>query len=832
MSERERLARIEYDHPPAAYRTSDASESEKAAMLETEVERLLGQLTLEEKVSLCHANSKFAVAGVDRLQIKPMWMSDGPHGVRNEISFDSWAPAGWDTDFATYLPVLSGVAASFNIEMASLHGSVLGSEARERKKDIILGPGVNMVRTPICGRNFEYCGEDPYLAGKIAASEIRAIQKNDVAACLKHFSLNLQELNRKGVDMRPDERTLRELYLPAFEIAVKEGGTWSVMGAYNEYMGENCSQSRHLLTDILKGEWKFDGTVITDWNVDIKTKDAALNGLDIEMGTKKPYHEYFLADPFLAQLKSGEISTDVLDGMARRILRMQLRMGMQDGHRKLGERNTEKHQQIARTIAEETVVLLKNDKKQLPLNQKSIKTLLVLGHNADKKHGTGGGSSQVKSSYEITPLEGLKQKLGDQVEITYMEASAADGYEPISGAWVTSVDPGPGTPAWKLEFFNEKDMRVATEYVGSSDVTATMKRIKKYFTQVILSATVKPESTGEYTFATVANGGITFQVDGKKIGTTIPMEADREYEFAITCAGFKPHQSKLFVGWERKGRMENAYLQAAKKADAVIYFGGIDHTLDKEGQDKPNLKSLDGSVPDKLLAVRPDTILFMMGGSPIEMPWLDNVDSLLWGFYGGQEAGHAYADILFGDVNPSAKLPMTFPARLEDSPAHALDDYNAETVVLKEGVFMGYRWYEHKNIKPLFPFGYGLSYTDFTYSNLKLSSTTMGPDDTLEISYTVTNTGNRFGQEATQLYIQDIESSVARPVKELKGFAKVALEPGESKAITHTIDQRALSFWDTPNNTWKTECGDFNILIGSSSDHITLQKPFSFNSEK
>jgi beta-glucosidase len=363
-----------------AEEASSNKPSKRQDSVEAELERLLAQLTLEEKVSLCHANSKFAIAGVERLGIQEMWMSDGPHGVREEISRDSWSPAGWDNDHATYLPPLTAVAASFNPEMATLHGSVLGAEARERKKDVILGPGVNLARLPLYGRNFEYLGEDPYMASKMVVPEIVAIQKNDVAACVKHYALNTQELNRHGVNAKPDERTLREIYLPAFEAAIKEAGVLTVMGSYNEFRGTNCNQSKHLVMDILKGEWGFKGLLMTDWDCDINTMDAAMNGLDIEMGTRKPsYDEYFLAKPFLDLLKRGKIPMEVLDDKVRRILRVQLTIGMMDPNRKPGKRATDDHFAKARRIIEEGVVLLKNDKLRLPLQRDNIKSVLVMG---------------------------------------------------------------------------------------------------------------------------------------------------------------------------------------------------------------------------------------------------------------------------------------------------------------------------------------------------------------------------------------------------------------------------------------------------------------------
>lgn len=831
MSEQEKKLRFEYQFAPAKYRKTDLSPEKREELVEVEVERILLQLSLEEKISLCHANSKFAIAGIPRLKIKPMWMSDGPHGVRHEIAKDSWESANWKDDHSTALPVLTGVAASFNTEMAILHGTVLGREARHRKKDIILGPGVNIARTPIYGRNFEYAGEDPYLAGKIAAHEIRAIQKSDVAACVKHYALNSQELNRRLVDARPDERTLREIYLPAFEYAIKEGNVWTVMGAFNSYYGTNCNQSKHLNVDILKGEWGFKGVILTDWDVRINTKDAALYGLDIEMGTKaKSYDDYHLANPFLKMLKEGQIPVSVLDDKARRILRVELSVGMMDGNRVPGQRNTDEHRQIARKIAEEAVVLLKNDEQLLPLKSAQIKNLLVLGHNADKKHAPHGGSSEVKCAYEITPLEGLKRKFGKQIKITYIDVdSDSQGFPIINQSVVTSIDPGPGIPSWKVTLF-KTNTPVAVVYSVDADVTEEIRRLKgKQFDKVVLSGTIKPEDSGSYQFKSHATGETTTTCDGKAVNKAITLEAGTDYEIAVTYTNFKQKEARLAIGWKKPAAsVQSPYLTAAKQADAVIYFGGIDHSHDREGADRPNMRSLDRDIPERLLAVRPDAIMFMIGGSPIEMPWKDDAKAIAWGWYAGMEAGNAFADILFGDVNPSGKLPMSFPKRLDDSPGHALNDYNADHCEYKEGVFVGYRWYEHKKIEPLFPFGHGLSYTTFEYSNITLSSDTMKGDDTLRVTFGVTNTGNVAGKESSQLYIHDVEATVPRPPKELKGFDKVSLAPGESKTIELEVNKRALSFWDVESKDWKAEPGNFNVMIGASSTDIRLSAGFIY----
>jgi beta-glucosidase len=667
--------------------------------VEREVERLLGLLTLEEKISLVHANSKFTVAGVPRLGIAEMVLSDGPHGVREEISRNSWDSANWDTDFATYLPTLTAVAASWDPEVAHLHGTVLGREARHRNKDIILGPGVNLARLPLYGRNFEYFGEDPYLAARLVVPEIRAIQLQDVAACVKHYALNSQELNRTGVNAQPDERTVRELYLPAFEAAVKEGGVYSVMGAYNQVHGTNANQSPLLVKQILKNEWDFDGVLLTDWNVDINTRDAALNGLDLEMGTEKAdYNEYFFARPLHEAVQKGEIPPEVLNEKVRRILRLQLRVGMMDPQRLKGARNTAEHRAAAQKIAEQGVVLLKNEDNVLPLQKNTLHKILVMGPNADVAHGRGGGSSQVKSEYEVTPLQGLRAALGSAVEIQYIEESTFD-YVPVAAA-----------------------------------------------------------------------------------------------------------------------------------ADAVIYFAGLNHEYDREDRDRPNmmLPGDQDQVIAQLIKANPKTVVIMVAGSAVEMPWAKNTKALLWGWYAGMEAGHAFARVLLGEVNPSGKMPITLPQKLADTAPIALADYNEKTSLYKEGVFIGYRWFEQQNIQPEFPFGHGLSYTRFELSDLRMPARVAANQKEIPLMIKVKNTGLVAGAEVVQIYVQDSQASVPRPLKELKGFQKVFLQPGESRTLTLLLRQRDLAFWDVNSSDWRVESGEFKVLVGASSADIRAAAHFIY----
>ncbi len=816
--------------------------SERISMVEENVDNLLAALTLVEKISLVHASGKFHINAIDRVGIPEMWLSDGPHGVRHQINRDDWNSAGWTDDHATYLPHLTSVAASWDTEIAALHGQVLGAEARDRQKDFILGPGVNLARLPLYGRNFEYMGEDPILAAKLVVPQIKAIQANDVAATVKHYALNTQELNRTGVNAKPDERTLREVYLPAFEASVKEANVWGMMGSYNEYFGTNANQSKHLVMDILKGEWGYKGVLLTDWNVDINTHDAAMYGLDLEMGTDvASYDDYFLADPLLAEIKSGNIPVEVLDDKVRRILRVQYSIGMYDEKRLQGERNTKAHQAAARKIAVEGIVLLRNEKvgpsKVLPLDQSNIKNILVLGPNAEKKHGTGGGSSEVKSLYEITPLAGLKAQLGDDVNITVMRARSSV-LTPIASDYVASRH-WTGTPAWNISYYQDQARKILineswivdSQFQSNSDTT-------EYIT---MKGKIKPLKNGVHTLNISVEGLLTLTVDGDNIinlsaiddkvtSFEIDLNADQNYDFEITYDG----HSRFVLGWDAPGNLfveEAEYIAAAKKADAVIYFGGLSHGDDRESIDRSNMKlpSSQDEIISNLLNANNKTVIFLVAGSAVEMPWAEQANAIVWGWYGGMEAGHAFADILFGEVNPSGKMPITLPQKLAHTAPIALNDYNEKESLYSEGVFIGYRWFEQQKIKPTFTFGHGLSYTQFDVSDIQLSSESITGNEAITVTAQVRNIGKVAGAEVVQLYLHDKKASVERPIKELKGFDKVFLQPGETQQISIELTKRDLSFWDIKTNNWLAEPGDFEVQLGTSLDNIQLKSVFNYS---
>ena len=676
--------------------------------LEARVEDLLSRMTLEEKIALLHGDSKFTSAAIPRLGIPRRWMSDGPHGVREDVGPDTWLPAGHTDDFSSLMPAQIGLASTFNTDLARAYGDVIGEEALKRGKNIMLGPGVNIMRTPLNGRNFEYYGEDPYLSSRMAVNYIRAVQSHDVAACVKHFAGNNQEWERGSINVEMDERTLREIYLPAFRAAVQEGGVWSIMGAYNKFRGQHCCHNDYLLNQILKGEWGFQGLVVSDWGGVHDTREAALFGLDLEMGTNRAYDEFYLARPYADGVQKGDYPMSILDDKARRNLRQIIATHTLEG-RPAGAINTKEHQQTARRIAEEGIVLLKNESNALPLDPNKITSVAVIGDNAVRLQSPGGGSAGIKAFYEITPLEGILRRIGDRANVTY-----AAGYRPD----------------------------------GKADVSASA-------------------------------------------------------------------------------------IRAASQADVVIYVGGLNHSRfgDEEGADRKDMKLPYGQddLLQRIVQANPKTIVVLFGGGPVEMgSWLSQVPAVLQAWYPGMEGGNALAAILFGDVNPSGKLPCTFPKRLEDSPAHSLGAYPGKngSETYEEGLLVGYRWFDTKNIEPLFPFGYGLSYTKFEYSGFKLVEGKNANEPPVTVQFDVTNTGSRDGAEIAEVYIKDVESSLPRPDKELKGFRKVFLRAGQKQTVVIPLNKRAFEFYDPARKSWIAEAGDFVIQVGSSSRDIRLKGTF------
>ncbi len=664
--------------------------------LEKRADELLNKLTLEEKILLLSGKDDWNTAPIQRLGIPSITMTDGPHGVR-ATNVGSERKEGLTTSFPTGI----SMAASWNTELIERVGQVLGEETRGMGCDILLGPCVNIVRYPLGGRNFETYSEDPYLAGRTAVAMIKGVQSRGVGTSLKHYALNNYEIERDRASSNVDERTLREIYLPQFEMAVKEAHPWTVMCSYNRINGVYASQNDTMLNKILKEEWGFEGAVVSDWGANHTIFESVKGGLDLEMPGPAKYYTLLGEAVYRWQVDEQVINT-----AARRILRLVLMSGRMDGTVSIGTVNTAEHQALARNLAEEAITLLKNEGCVLPIDKK-VKKIAVIGPNAAEAVIAGGGSSHVDPLYRISPLEGLKTLLDNKVEILYEQGCS------------------------------------------NYDEPAKDDRLKRA-------------------------------------------------------------------------------VAAAKKADIAFVFVGYPETFETEGWDRPDMR-LTGKQDELVTAIaaaNPKTVVILNAGAPVSMPWIDQVAAVVLAYYPGQENGNAVAGVLFGKVNPSGKLPVTFPKRLEDSPAFVNQSYpGCRQVNYGEGIFVGYRYFDEVDLEPLFPFGHGLSYSTFEYNNLKVPRK-VGAGKQVKVSLTVTNSSAVAGKEVVQLYVEDPECYLPRPPKELKGFTKVELQPGESREVTFALDQRALSFYDPRRKGWVAEPGEFLVLVGSSSRDIRLKGSF------
>ena len=722
---------------------------------ESRIEELLAELTLEEKIAMIHGEGVFQTGAVERLGIPPLIMSDGPMGVRKEFDVKKWIGIGATFDFVSYLPSNSALAATWNRDLAYRTGQVLGAEARGRGKDVILAPGINIKRSPLCGRNFEYMSEDPKLISELVVPLIKGIQENDVAACVKHFAANNQETNRLHVDTDIDERTLHEIYFPGFKAAIDKGESHTIMGAYNQLYHEQCSQSRYLLSTVLREEWGYDGAVISDWGGVHDTVEAAESGLDIEMSVGPDFDHYYMAEPLLAAVKAGKIKESHLDKKIRNILRTMLRLNMLGEERKIrktGTYNTPEHRAAVLQVARESIILLKNEDAFLPIKKDRLKTLAVIGENAVRQHAGGGGSAEIKALYEISPLMGLKVKLGGNVRINH-----AKGY------YVP--------PKQEKELNWQQNSLAGTPEISEEDL---MRRLQE-------------------------------ETDKKK---------DQLFKEAVALA---------------------------EASDEVIFIGGLNHDYDVEGKDRKDMSLPYGQeeLINALLDVNPDVIITIVAGSPVEMrSWADRAKAIVWNYYDGMEGGNALAEVLLGEVNPSGRIPETFPKKLADSPAHIAGEFGkVKSVTYKEGIFVGYRHYDTLQVEPEFCFGHGLSYTDFEYRDLKVTETypsEQEDDVAIQVEVTIKNTGGAFGAETVQVYVSDKLASVERPEHELKDFTKVFLMAGEERRVRMTLHKEAFSFYDILLKIFRTEPGEFEIQVGSSARDIraaqiiTLTKKYQY----
>jgi beta-glucosidase len=686
--------------------------------VEKRIQQLLKKMTLKEKVGMLHGNSKFYTTGIEHLGIPEWALSDGPHGVRAEMNRHDWKYTGQTDDYSTCFPPGTAMAASWNLELAKQRGIVLGEEARFRKKDVLLGPGINIIRTPLCGRNFEYLSEDPFLISQLSISYIKALQTKDVAACVKHFVANNQEQNRFVVDVTMSERALREIYLPGFKSSIVDAGALGVMGAYNKFRGEYCTENDYLGQTILRKEFNFKGVYMSDWDAVHSTEKAALAGLDLEMGTEKEnYNDWYFADPLIKAVQEGRIKESIVNEKAANILRVMIKTKVLDSKtRQIGSINTKEHQQAAYRSAVEAIVLLKND-NVLPLNMKALKSIAVIGDNAVRKHSSGGFSSEIKALYEVTPLEAITNKYGKSIKINF-----AQGYEKQSHV-------------------------------------------------------VERSSDGQLN---------TDKIDLKLI--------------------------------------EEAVAQA-KKSDAVIIFAGLNHDFDSESFDRLHMHLPYGQekLIEEVAKVNPKTIVVIIAGSPIELSGVaSHVPALVWGWYGGMEAGNAVTDVLSGKEFPSGKLPFTIPVSLSQSPAHALGTYPGHDLKVNydEDILVGYRWFDTKGIEPQYPFGYGMSYTSFEISNVASDKKIYNINDEIVVKFDIKNTGKSDGAEVVQLYAGQTNPSVLRPLKELKAFDKIFLKSGEQKKGILKLKVKDLAFYDEKTADWKIEKDQFVLYTGTSVKNI------------
>ena len=696
-----------------------SSFSQTNASTEKRIQQLIKKMTLKEKVGMLHGNSKFYTEEVKHLGIPEWALSDGPHGVRAEMNRHNWQYAGLTDDASTCFPPGTAMAASWNLELAKQRGIVLGEEARYRKKDVLLGPGINIIRTPLCGRNFEYLSEDPFLISQLSINYIKALQTQDVAACVKHFVANNQEQNRFVVDVTMSERALREIYLPGFKASVVDAGVLGVMGAYNKFRGSYCTENEYLGRTLLRDEFEFKGVYMSDWDAVHSTEKAALAGLDLEMGTEKEnYNDWYFADPLIKAVKEGRVKESIVDEKVANILRVMIQTKVLDPKTRIkGSINTKEHQQAAYRSAVEAVVLLKNEKQILPLNMSALKSVAIIGDNATRTHCGGGFSSEIKALYEVTPLQAMTDKYGKSMQINF-----AQGYDKQSHVLERSSD-------------------------------------------------------GQLN---------TDKVDWKLI--------------------------------------EEAVAQA-KKSDVAIVFAGLNHDFDSESFDRLHMRLPYGqeTLIQEVAKANPKTIVVIIAGSPLELAGIESrVPAVVWGWYGGMEAGNAVVDVLSGKEFPSGKLPFTMPVTLSQSPAHALGTYPGHDLKVnyEEDILVGYRWFDTKGIEPQYPFGYGLSYTSFEISNVNADKNRYTVNDEIIVKFTIKNAGKTDGAEVVQLYAGQTKASVLRPKKELKAFDKIFLKPGEQKTVDLKVKVKDLAFYDEKSADWKVEPGEFVLYTATSAKDI------------
>jgi len=800
--------------------------------VEKRVDSLLGKMTLEEKIEMIGGINDFYTRPVPRLGIPSLRMSDGPMGVH-------------DYGLTTAYPAGIALAASWDVDLAERFGAAMGKDARARGVHFILGPGMNIYRAPMNGRNFEYFGEDPVLASRMAVSVIRGIQAQQVIATAKHFAGNNSEFARMTLSSDIDERTLREIYLPAFEASVKEAHVGAVMDAYNLVNGAYMTQNNHLNNEILKGEWKFEGILMSDWGATHDGVAAANGGLDLEM----PSPTFMNRDALLPAIKEGKIAEATIDDKVRRILRKAIEFGFFD--RPQTDIDIPSYSQEGRQVALEeargSMVLLKNAGNLLPLDENKLTTIAVIGPDAYPAVVSGGGSAETKSFNAVSYLEGISNRLGTKAKVLYaVDVPVLD--EVFENSEFVTI-PG-GESGLKGEYFSNEELK------GTPALVRTDKHVHFDWGEgsfapgepvdhfaIRWTGYFVPKESGDYKFFTSADDGVRLYVgdeiaidDWQPHSQTLDtaarhLEAGQAYKIRLeyfesvgsAIVGFGVTRAEAFIGRETKA--------LAAKADAVIICVGFDDKTESEGSDRTfQLSGGQDELIRQISAVNKNVIVVLTAGGNVDMTrWIENVPAILHAWYPGQEGGTALAQIIFGDYSPSGKLPASFERRLEDNPTfHSYyPEKGGSRVQYSEGVFVGYRHFDRSATKPLFAFGYGLSYSTFAYSKMSVTPPTGNLNEPVLVSFDVKNTGHREAAEVAELYVGDSHASVPRPVKELKAFAKVNLKPGETRRVTLGLDRRTFSFYDVQKKDWNAEPGDFAILVGGSSDNIPLRGKFT-----
>jgi beta-glucosidase len=819
---------------PSNFISQPAMPSSKSASQNSfapEVTELIRQMTLKEKILLLAGKDDWNFMGVARLGVPDLAVMDGPHGVRIVDDGRRWKGP------VVAFPTGASMATCWNPVLLEKVAGAIAEEVAAVGGDILLGPCINIVRHPLNGRTFETFSEDPYLNGQLAIAYINGMQDKGVGTSLKHFACNNQEVERMRGSSEVDERTMREIYLPAFETTVKEAKPWTVMCAYNRVNGKYASESSYLLTDILRKEWGFEGIVVSDWGATHSTVASVEAGLDIEMPGPAKFTRG-LEEAVATQ----QIDEETIDESVGRILTMIVRSGRmgkkQNARKKL--LNTPEHVALARELAEESIVLLKNEKNLLPLKADGIKSIAVLGPNANQLQTSGGGSAEIDRPFRlVTPIDALRERLDGKVELKFEEGALNYEEPPIMDIRRLTPAQGEGYGLWgeyfdNMEFKGEPALRQVDRSMnlwwgGSSPCP----EIKPEAFSARWTGTVNVPHPTKYTFTIWGFGEVRVYLDDKKIidfpeskEVTLDLAPGRNYGFRVEFVRPPSALQAGFVlgfgvarGMSLSGQIENA-VKLAASSDVAIIFAGMCRRFEQEGTDRPHL-NLPGNQDEMIRAVvraNPKTIVVLNAGCPVAMPWADDVPAILDLFYPGQDGGSAIVDILLGDVNPSGKLAVSFPKRLEDTPAF-LDYPGGRFVHYGEGIFVGYRWYDKRQLEPLFPFGFGLSYTTFEYGAVAAPKS-FRPGEEITVSVSIKNTGKVAGKEVVQLYVHDLESSVTRPVRELKGFAKVDLAPGENKTVSFQLGPRAFSFYDPHRGEWMAEPGDFEIQFGSSSRDI------------